>query len=276
MTLSPGGRIGAVGRCAKQVAERAGELEVLDRSYTLAAQTFVAMIPLILVITALIAGADSDSLVADELIERFGLVGAAARTMRELIVVQREGVYLLGAVVTLYSAFVLARRTSRTYNMIWRTPMLAPAQQWRSLLWILIQVLMVAAVTQLRDVARESGAGAGVLLALVVLLLWGASDYLCQWLFTQGAVARRRLVTAAVLVCIGRIGMVVWSSAYLSSSLAKQAVAYGPIGVVFSLFSGLFVMWMVLLGATLVAAALTEPAPPDGAEEGRRGSPSLI
>jgi hypothetical protein len=41
--------------------------------------------------------------------------------------------------------------------------------------------------------------------------------------------------------------------------MTQQAEAYGPIGVVFALFTGLLVYWVVLLGSTLLAAVLTDP-----------------
>ena len=54
------------------------------------------------------------------------------------------------------------------------------------------------------------------------------------------------------------LGLVVWSSLFLATSMARQAESFGPIGVVFALSSGLLVYWVVLLGATLLAAVITD------------------
>jgi hypothetical protein len=62
---------------------------------------------------------------------------------------------------------------------------------------------------------------------------------------------------AAALVALGRLGVSLWIVAYLSSSLARQAEQYGPIGVVFAIFSGLFAVALTTLAGTLVAAVVT-------------------
>jgi len=259
MLISDALRHSWAGRNAAELLERLRHLELLERSYTLSAQTFVALFPLILVLAALVSGAGSSSVLAEDLIERFGLAGAAARSVRDLIVIRQEGVYWLGLIITVYSAFVLGRRVSRTYNLIWQTPRLPASQAWRSLIWIVIQVSMVAAVSQLRSVARDSGDVAAIALAVVIIVVWGGAEYVTQRLFTRGAVLPHRLAAAAVLVCIGRIGMVAWAGTFMASSLARQAESFGPIGVVFALFTLVLASWLVVLGATLLAAVLTEP-----------------
>ena len=62
---------------ARHLVARVGQLELLDRAYTLAAQSFVALFPLILAIAAAVASPGSN-VVVEEVIERFGLAGAAA------------------------------------------------------------------------------------------------------------------------------------------------------------------------------------------------------
>lgn len=249
------------GTIATDLVASVSQVELLDRAYTLAAQSFVVLIPLILVIVSSLTGPQSDAVVVEELIDRFGLVGAAAQAVRDLIVIRVEGVYWLGLLVTLYSAFVLGRRVSRTYNRIWGTPLLPASQAWRSVVWIVVQVVLVLALSELRDVARDSGGLATIVLGSLILLLWGVSEYGIQRMFTRGAVARNRLAWAAVLVCVGRIGIVVWSALYLSSSLTRQAESFGPIGVVFALFTLIFAYWLVVLFATQLAALLTDPSP---------------
>ncbi len=247
------------GRRAHQLVGRVRSLELLDRAYTLAAQTFVALFPLILVLAGMLTQEGEESVVAQGLIERLGLVGAGAAATRELIVIQHQGVYWLGALIVLFSAFSLSRRLGRAYNAIWRTPALRPAEQWRGLVWIGVQVVLLAAVSELRAVARDSGSAAALALVVAILGLWFGSELLIQRLFTRGAVARSRLLLAAGLVTVGRFGIVIWSGLYLAPALSRQADSYGPIGVVFGLFTALFASWLAILGGTLIAAVLTEP-----------------
>ncbi len=251
-------RTGWVVARARHLVARVGQLEMLDRAYTLAAQSFVTLLPLILALAAGLASPGSN-IVAEEFIKRFGLVGAAAKSVQELIQVRSEGIYWIGLALTLYAAFTLSKRASRAYNAIWQTPQLAIRDQWRSLVWILVQLVLVIMVTELRGFARDSGPALAVLAAGTILVAWAGAEVMTQTLLTRGLVERRRILVAAGLATIGRLGIVVWSGLYLTQSMTRQAEAYGPIGVVFALFSGLFVYWVVLIGSTLLAAVLTDP-----------------
>ena len=242
----------------RHLVARIGQLELLDRSYTLAAQTFVTLLPLILAVATAVASPGSN-LVAQEFIKRFGLVGAAARSVEELIQVRSEGIYWIGLALTLYAAFTLSKRASRAYNAVWGSPQLPIRDQWRSLVWILVQLVLIIMVTELRGFSRESGPVLALLAGVVILVAWAGAEVLTQTLLTRGHVARRRILLAAIFVTIGRLGIVVWSGLFLTRSMVRQAEAYGPIGVVFALFSGLLIYWVVLLGSTLLAAVLTDP-----------------
>ena len=242
----------------RHLVSRIGQLELLDRAYTLAAQTFVTLLPLILALAAAVASPGSN-IVAEEFIERFGLVGAAARSVQDLIVVRSEGIYWIGLALTLYAAFTLSKRASRAYNAVWGTPQLPVRDQWRSLVWILVQLVLIAMVTELRGFARDAGPGLALLAGAVILVTWMGAEVLTQTILTRGHVARARILLAAGFATVGRLGIVVWSALFLTRSMTRQAEAYGPIGVVFALFTGLLVYWVVLLGSTLLAAVLTDP-----------------
>jgi membrane protein len=251
-------RTGWVVARGRHLAARIGQLELLDRAYTLAAQTFVTLLPLILALAAAVASPGSN-IVAEEFIRRFGLVGAAARSVQDLIVVRSEGIYWVGLALTLYAAFTLSKRASRAYNAVWGTPQLPVRDQWRSLVWILVQLILIAMVTELRGFARDAGSGLALLLGTVILVTWMGAEVLTQTILTRGHVLRTRILLAAAFATVGRLGIVVWSALFLTRSMTRQAEAYGPIGVVFALFTGLLVYWVVLLGSTLLAAVLTDP-----------------
>jgi membrane protein len=242
----------------RHLVARIGQLELLDRAYTLAAQTFVTLLPLILALAAAVASPGSN-IVAEEFIRRFGLVGAAARSVQDLIVVRSEGIYWIGLALTLYAAFTLSKRASRAYNAVWGTPQLPVRDQWRSLVWILVQLILIVMVTELRGFARDAGPVLALLAGAVILVTWMGAEVLTQTILTRGHVVRTRILLAATFATVGRLGIVVWSALFLTRSMTRQAEAYGPIGVVFALFTGLLVYWVVLLGSTLLAAVLTDP-----------------
>ena len=243
---------------ARHLVARVGQLELLDRAYTLAAQSFVALFPLILAIAAAVASPGSN-VVAEELIKRFGLAGAAAKAVEDLIVVRTQGAYWLGLLLTVYAVITLSKRASRAYNAVWGTPQLPVRSQWRALVWIVVQLLLIVLVTELRGVVRAAGPVLALLTASLILMVWFAAEAFTQGLLTRGLVARRRILVSASLATVGRLGILVWSAIFLTPSIIRQAESYGPIGVVFALFTGLLVYWAVVLGATLLAAVLTDP-----------------
>lgn len=242
---------------------RAKQLELLDRSYQIAAQTFVAMMPLILVITVLLTG--GQQYLANALINRFELVGFAAKSVRDLLQSETGQVYWVGVLLSLYSAFSLSKRVSRAYTSIWAVPPLPLTAQWRGLLWIVVQAAMIALVTTMRRVLwGQSGGLLAVLTFTTILATWIAAEFCSQWLLTSGEVARRRLILAAVLVAISKAGTAVWALYYLAHSMSRQAELYGPLGVVFAIFTYLLVTSVTMLVATLLAAVITESSESQG------------
>jgi uncharacterized BrkB/YihY/UPF0761 family membrane protein len=233
---------------------------VLDIAYTLSAQAFVALIPLVLVATAAFTGPNGDAAVAQQLIARFGLIGAARDAVRVLF---RDpgagsGIYWLGLVITLYSAFSLSRRVARAYTTVWGVPALPAAKQARGgLVWLVIQLVMIVLATSLRTFGKDHGTGLQVLAALVLLVVWAGAELIVQQLLTGGQIERHRLVVAAALVSVGHLLVGAWSGIYLPSSFAHQAAQYGPIGVVFSFFTWIFASALMLLAAVLLAAVFT-------------------
>jgi uncharacterized BrkB/YihY/UPF0761 family membrane protein len=236
-----------------------GRTRVLDLAYTLAAMVFVAVMPIILVVTSAFTGSGEDSVLARELIDRFGLVGAASASVTQLFTTPGagSGVYWTGLLVALYTAYSLSRRVVRAYASLWDIQNLPANQQWRGLVWVLIQVALVLGVSTLRAVGRDHGTAAEIVLLVVLLLVWAIAEYFAQSLMTTGQVVRDRLLVAAGLVSLGRLGVTLWSGLYLPGLLTRQAEHFGPIGVVFSLFSWIFASMFVLLFATLLAAVLT-------------------
>ena len=69
------------------VAHELIRLEVVERSLALASKLFVAVIPLSIIISAVVPGADN---FGDSLVNRLGLTGAGAEATRNLFATQGE------------------------------------------------------------------------------------------------------------------------------------------------------------------------------------------
>jgi uncharacterized BrkB/YihY/UPF0761 family membrane protein len=168
-----------------------------------------------------------------------------------------SGVYWLGLLITLYSAFSLSRRVSRAYTTLWGVAPLPVSQQWRGIVWVLLQVALTIMASSVRAVGRDHGLGLEIGVVVALMAVWGFGELYAQWLLTGGQVAWPRLGVAAVFVSVGRIGVGAWSAVYLPGALDRQADQYGPIGVVFGLFTWIFAVAAVLVIGTLLAAVLT-------------------
>lgn len=242
---------------------RAKQIEVFDRSYQIAAQLFVALLPLILVLTVLITG--GQQYLAQSMINRFELVGYAAQSVRDLLRSESGQIYWSGVLLSLYASFSLSRRVSRAYNMIWQVPQLSVRDQWRGMVWVFIQLLLILATSGLRSLLWQSGPFVAVFTLVAVVASWTIAEFSSQWLLTKGQVQRYRLLLAASLVAVGKVGASVWALWYLSHSMNRQAELYGPLGVVFSLFTYLLVLSGTMLVCTMAVAVATEPATARGA-----------
>lgn len=233
------------------VVRRFVELELLDRSFGLAAQAFVALLPLVIVVVSLFV-ADSGDLIADAIGSRFGLDVAAHEALRALFShPEHSAISWLAVFVSLLSAFSLSRRLARVYASVFAVTPLPRRQNWHGLVWIVVQVVLLILASMLRDFRQGSGLFVAMLAVIALLVLWFVADMIGLLLLVPAA-PRRQMAASAVLSSVGRLGLAVWSFVYMSRSLDQQARQYGPIGVTFSLFTYILVAVFVYVGAPLL------------------------
>lgn len=234
------------------VVRRFLELELLDRSFGLAAQAFVALLPLVIVVVSLFT-TDSGDLMADAIGNRFGLDASAREALRALFShPEQSTISWLAVLVSLLSAFSLSRRLARVYASVFGVTPLPRRKNWHGLVWVVVQVLLLISASMLRDLRQGNGMLVAVLGVVALLVLWFVADVIGLLLLVPAA-PRRQIVVSAVLSSLGRLGMAVWSFVYMSRSLDQQAQQYGPIGVTFSLFTYILVAVFVYVGAPLLA-----------------------
>lgn len=227
------------------VIRRFFELELLDRTFGLAAQLFVAMLPLIIVVVSVTLDPNSD-FIPTQISERFGLYGAADSAVKALFNAPADvqAISWLAIVMSLLSAFSLSRRLSRTYGMIFGIPSLRRTELWRGLVWIGLQIVLIVLASQLRDVRREQGDLLAGLAGIVLLIAWFLGGLAGVKLLVP-SIRRGLLVPTAILGSLGSLGLAAWSAVFMPKAFSDQALQFGPIGVTFALFT-------LLLGATLV------------------------
>lgn len=233
------------------VVERFLALELLDRSFALAAQAFVALLPLVIVVVSVVV-ADSTDAIADSIGDRFGLDDAARSAIRVLF--DHSGtatVSWMAIAISLISAFSLSRRLARAYASIFGVPPLDRRRNWHGLVWIGLQVTLMILASMLRSLRADSGPLIAVVAVAALLVLWFVADLAGLMLLVPSA-PRRLMAASAVLSSLGRATIALWAFVYMSRSLESQAEQYGPIGVTFALFTYMLVGVLVYLIAPLL------------------------
>lgn len=234
------------------VARRFFELELLDRSFALSAQVFVALLPIVIVVVSLFA-VDGSALVAEQIIERLGLAGAATAAVRTLFSTPggEMAISWFAIALSLISAFSLSRRLARAYAAIFGVPPLLRNQSWRGLVWIGLQIIVLVAASYLRAIYRDYGWIASTLAVIALLAMWFGADYAGYRLLVP-ALRKATLIPAAAMGVVGHIGLSIWAAVYMPATLSKQAEQFGPIGVTFSLFTFFLAAVLVVLIAPLL------------------------
>jgi hypothetical protein len=238
------------------VVKRFFELEILDRSFGLAAQAFVALLPLVIIVVSAFL-ADGSEVIANSLGDRFGLDDAARGAVRVLF--DHPGAATLSwlaVVVSLLSAFSLSRRLARVYAAIFEVTPLPRSKSWHGLVWILLQLTLFVVASMLRDVRAASGPLLAGLAVVGLLMLWFVADVAGLRLLVPRA-PRHLIAASAVVSSLGRAGLAVWAYVYVPRSLSAQAEQYGPIGVTFAIFTYILAGVLVYLLAPLIVTTWT-------------------
>ncbi|MEY4136763.1 MAG: hypothetical protein RL205_891 [Actinomycetota bacterium] len=237
-----------------EVVKRFYELQLTDKAMGLAAQGFIALLPMIIVVISVVLR-QNGAVVGKFIIDRFSLGGAGEEAVTALFAtsVTVAAVSWLAVVLTTLSALSLARRLASVYASIFDAPKLPGRQVWRALLWILLQVIMICAAAGLRDVWRHGGLALTMLAGLLLAVLWGAGDAFGVHLLVP-SVGRGQLVAVGVLSAIGHIALSMWSIFYMPRALESQAEQFGAIGVTFALFTLILVAVVIMLVAPLMVS----------------------
>ena len=233
-------------RLGRDWAVRFVELQGFDRAVALGGQAFTALIPLLIVYTALVSEATGRDF-ADQLIRVFGLSGSAASDLKHAFApaadVQSE-VSAFGVFLLVVSALSFTRALQRLYQLAWHQPSLG----LKAAKWGLVWLGLVIAIVTLRPLL-VSGSDGIVRLALS-LAIAGVAWLLTPFVLLARRVAWRRLVPMALLTGVGMTGLAVCSAVWMPRTVATSAAQFGVIGIAFALLS-----WLVGAGMVLVLAA---------------------
>lgn len=231
------------------------EMQGLDRAMALAAQAFSALVPLLIVYSALAPRRKAQGF-AGSIIDRFDLTGSAAATVRAAFgspQAVESGVSALGILLVLISALSFSRGMQRLYEGSYGLPKLGVRNTGRGLAWLLALVVYVS----IRPIVSAPFHTAGGKIAVSVSLgavAWTVTPYL----LLGGRLAWRTLVPGALLTSFGMTVLAIGSLIWLPHSIAASAKQFGAMGVAFSMLSWLFGAGVVVVVTTTGGAVITE------------------
>lgn len=226
----------------------------IDRAMVIASQAFTALIPLLIVVSAVAPRADRD-LVSDVIIRRLALSGSAADAVRQLFAHPDEATTgVLSVLLLLFSGLSLARRMQRLYLQAWRlqprTGVRGTLSAAFGLAALMIEVVLLALVGTLVGKLPLDWAFGPVLSAVASLVLWTS----IPWLLLDRRVSWRRLLPTGALAgaCGALYGFA--TTIYIPRLMETYSQRYGLFGVTLALVGWLLGIGLIIVATTVVAA----------------------
>ncbi|CAM5554020.1 YhjD/YihY/BrkB family envelope integrity protein [Streptomyces tanashiensis] len=237
---------------------------LLDSGTRLAAQAFLAAVPLLFAVAAFAPSSVRDQL-RESLRAMFGLRGAADQELQQVLNGGdagglRETTGIVGALVALISATSFSRAMARVCERAWALPKAGTRiAAWRWTVWLLALVLVVFLQAPIRD---GFGAGAWLGLPLYFLLSTGV------WLWTQHLLLVKRvpwlpLLPGALLAGTASTVLGITAHLYMPTALDRALAEYGSLGLVLTLLSWMIVVCAALTFAFTIGAVLAQEPPLD-------------
>jgi membrane protein len=252
--------------------ERLVSVRVVESSIVLAAQAFLALFPLVIVVSAVIPRSASNSLL-NELHDRFGISGSSESALRTVLVDRnsiQQSLSIISVLLVLGSATAFTRALQRVYQYAWGLPKLGLRGLWRGFAWLLGLVAYLGLISVVAHFVRDGAVVQPVVIVLGFVMWWWT-----PFILLGGRVRARALLPAAIIITIA-----MWIASLVSSLVVPRAIrnsetSYGPIGAVFAFESWLVILAGILvvgtvLGATIglsqtrLGAAVRGTAEPDG------------
>jgi membrane protein len=247
-----------LGRCIRQFVA----LQGLDRGVVLASQAFTALIPLLVLVTALAPGDDRDA-VSAAIIRRFELNGSAADSMAQLFAHSGNGATgVLSVFLLFFSGVSLAKRLQRLYQQAWGLEAWpGVGRALNAALGLTVLVLGISLLYFARTLL--GGLPAGDVLVTPVFfvssfLLWST----VPWLLLERRVAWRRFIPAGALTATCATAYGVASTIYMPRQLESYSERYGLFGVTLALIGWLLGMSLIIVASTAVASTLDRAQDP--------------
>ncbi|MFI6938952.1 YhjD/YihY/BrkB family envelope integrity protein [Streptomyces sp. NPDC050418] len=236
--------------------------QLLDSATRLAAQAFLASVPLLFAVAAF-APHGMQTQLQESVRAMFGLTGPADGQLRQVIDPSgngelRETTGIIGLLVVLGSATSFSRAMVRVCERAWGLPKASSRiTAWRWVVWLLALVLFVFLQGPIRG-----GLGAGAVVGIPLYFALSSA----VWLWTQRLLLASRidwlpLLPGALLAGAATSALALSARVYMPLALNRALNEYGSLGLVLAMLSWLIVLCTAVTFALTVGAVLAQ-APP--------------
>ncbi|MEU9204661.1 YhjD/YihY/BrkB family envelope integrity protein [Streptomyces sp. NPDC048332] len=235
---------------------------LLDAGTRLAAQAFLASVPLLFALAAFAPTGVRDQL-RESLRAMFGLTGPSDHELQQVLGGSgsdglRETTGVVGVLVALVSATSFSRAMARVCERAWGLPRAGTRiAAWRWAVWLLALVVVVLLQAPLRG-----GFGAGLWLGVPALFLVSTG----VWLWTQHLLLANRvrwlpLLPGSLLGAAATTALGLTARLYMPGALNRALGEYGSLGLVLTMLSWLIVVCGALTFAFTIGAVLAQEPP---------------
>ena len=232
-----------------RVVSRFQKVAGFDRSIALASGALTAMIPLLIVTSAVSSDLGGKG-TAERIIERYDLTGGGAEAVNDIFAPASGTTTSLGIIGVLFlmvAVLSFTRAVQRLFEQTWELSPLSVRNTFNGLLWIggLAVYLVLSGV--LEAVLGQSSLDLTATLLAVplsaVFLVWSG------WVLSAKRIGRQDLlpfgIVGAALLAVYSVG----ASVYVPELFNTYATRYGVIGAVFAMISALFCVMVTVVGS---------------------------
>jgi uncharacterized BrkB/YihY/UPF0761 family membrane protein len=218
-----------------------------DRAIALASSALTALIPIAILIGSLLNQGDAHR-VADHIISRYGLTGAGADAVRQVLSPAGGAgtdISLIGVFLLVVAALSFSRGVQRMFEQAWDLKPLSVRNTVNDLTWIAGLVAYFGFswwIHSLLDHSRvQIAANAVMLPASAVFFAWSGR------VLTAKRIGWRQLAPFGILVSVMVSICLTCGAIYLPHLFSSYASRYGVIGAVLAMISALFILMVVIV-----------------------------
>lgn len=238
------------GRCVTSFVEQQG----LDRAMILASQSFTALIPLLILVSAVLP-TGSGNAVADSIVRKFDLTGDAAASVQTVFAQSEPSSVGIGSLfLLLFSGVSLTRRMQRMYLLAYGYPLMRGVRgsinAALGLAALLMEIALLYLIRTLVQALPFNWFLGAPMSAVASLVLWTSVPYL----LLDRRIAWQRVLPAGALAAIA-VGLYsIATDVYMSRLVTSYSERYGLFGVTVAIVGWLLCVCLIVVGTAVVAA----------------------